>query len=356
MHLPRTSAVVLQSAVSAGGLLLVVLAAHWPAIQAGTVWDDNRYVFDNTILHEPGGIGRIWFDFGASPDYYPLTFTTWWLEYRLTNLNVEISHGVNVLLHALSAIVLWRVLRPLMTVGVWLTAALFAVHPVTVESVAWLAERKNTLSMLLFLGSMLMVLRFEDANHEEAASNVGRQNSGHSRMRASHGDVRRLFAPATYIGALFLFTMTLSQVGSGTDAGRDAAAGLVAPWPDHAYRRDAHGSLLSCGRSPRPAHRRSRGPNRDQHGGTEAGGRLVALGVDGLVRLVLPLQGGAAAATLDGLSPGGCQSGFPGVVVAAAGAADGGHRGVDPAQDRGSSGPGRPRRLHGDAAAYIRCR
>ncbi len=149
-------------------LLAVTIAAHWPAVHADILWDDIVQITDNTTLHGPDALWRIWFEPKASPNYYPLLFTTFWFDYRLTNLNLAIAHGVNILLQALCGLVLWRVLKRLGVHGAWFAAALFAVHPVTVESVAWLIERKNTLSLLLFLLSALMLLRMEGAQKTHA--------------------------------------------------------------------------------------------------------------------------------------------------------------------------------------------
>jgi len=136
------------------------LLAYLPALGNGFVWDDDDYVTANTTLRSLAGLGRIWLEPGAVPQYYPLTFTSLWLNYQIGGAAPLGYHLVNVLLHATSAVLLWRVLRALAVPGALLAAALFAVHPVHVESVAWATERKNTLSGVLYLGSMLAYLRF----------------------------------------------------------------------------------------------------------------------------------------------------------------------------------------------------
>lgn len=126
----------------------------------GFVWDDDDYVTANPTLRSADGLRRIWLEPGAVPQYYPLTFTTLWIDYQIGGLNPFGYHLVNVLLHGLSAVLVWLVLRALHVPGAWLAGALFAVHPVHVESVAWITERKNVLSGALYLGAMLAYLRF----------------------------------------------------------------------------------------------------------------------------------------------------------------------------------------------------
>lgn len=144
----------------AAGVLLVALivATYLPALHAGFVWDDAEYVTDNATLQSLDGLRRIWLEPSAAPQYYPLTLTTFWIEYHLWGLQPFGYHLVNILLHALSVVVLWQVFRRLRIPGAWLAAALFAVHPINVESVAWISERKNVLSGLFAFGALLAFL------------------------------------------------------------------------------------------------------------------------------------------------------------------------------------------------------
>jgi hypothetical protein len=146
--------------IPATALLTLVIAAYIPAIMGGFVWDDDDYVTRNPTLSGSGGLQRIWFEIGAVPQYYPLVHTSFWLEFHLWGLWPLGYHLVNVLFHGCSAILLWRVLLRLGVRGAWLAAAVFALHPVQVESVAWITERKNILSGVFYLSALLAYVRF----------------------------------------------------------------------------------------------------------------------------------------------------------------------------------------------------
>ena len=149
--------------VSALLLVGLTVGAYIPALNGGFIWDDDDYVQDNLTLRSLAGLGQIWFQPGATRQYYPLVHTTYWLEYRLWGLNPTGYHVVNVILHALSAVLVWRLLIRLQVPGAWAAAALFALHPVHVESVAWITERKNTLSGAFYLSAAWAYLRYEEA-------------------------------------------------------------------------------------------------------------------------------------------------------------------------------------------------
>jgi tetratricopeptide (TPR) repeat protein len=148
----------------------MTLAAYWPATGCGFIWDDDDYVEQNLLLRSTEGLGQIWLDVGATPQYYPLVHTSYWLEYRLWEDDPRGYHVVNMLLHALAAVLLWRVLKVLDVPGAWLAAAVFALHPVHVESVAWITERKNVLSGVFYLASALLYLRLTLRTGEERPS------------------------------------------------------------------------------------------------------------------------------------------------------------------------------------------
>jgi len=145
------------------GALIVFLtaAAYFPAFRCGFNWDDEAYVTENHVLRSLEGLRKIWTQPGGGlQQYYPLTFTGFWIEYHLWDLHPFPYHVVNVLLHAVNAVLLWCLLRRLEIPGSWWAAAIFALHPMQVESVAWITELKNVLSGLFSLLSLLMFLRF----------------------------------------------------------------------------------------------------------------------------------------------------------------------------------------------------
>ncbi len=171
------------------GLLLVVITvlAYQQAWNAGYIWDDDKYVTENHLLTAPDGLKRIWFSRDSPSQYFPLVYTTFRIEHAIWGLNATGYHWVNILLHALNALLVWKLLQRLALPGAWLAAALFALHPVNVESVAWITERKNVLMGVFFLLSVLAWLRF---------------------IEGAAADRRRYYALALLLYALSLFSKT----------------------------------------------------------------------------------------------------------------------------------------------------
>jgi tetratricopeptide (TPR) repeat protein len=131
-----------------------------PAIRGGFVWDDDDYVTENPLIVAPDGLYRIWFSKEQTSQYFPLVYTTFRIEHRLWGFNPSGYHITNILLHIINSLLLWRLLSRLNVPGAWLAAAIFALHPVQVESVAWITERKNVLMTLFFFLSLLAWVRF----------------------------------------------------------------------------------------------------------------------------------------------------------------------------------------------------
>lgn len=150
---------------------IVVLAAYGPALRAGWIWDDDSYVTQNVLVQSPTGLVGIWGlardpASGAivsnTPQYYPFVFTSFWIEHALFGLQPFVFHLTNVVLHLVNAWLLWKLLARLGMPGAGFAAALFALHPMHVESVAWVTERKNVMSAGFYLLAFLAYLRFDD--------------------------------------------------------------------------------------------------------------------------------------------------------------------------------------------------
>src|SRR6266480_4062549 len=167
---------VAQAAVIVGAVLLVYL----PAWRAGFVWDDEQLITANPLLRTFSGMIEIWSG-GRTADYFPITNTVFWIEHHLFGDNPLGYHALNILLQAADAVLVWLVLRRLQIPGAWLTGLIFGIHPVHVESVAWISELKNVLAMFF---TLLSIFSFVGSNE--------------------HGQSR-----AAYIASLFFFAMAL---------------------------------------------------------------------------------------------------------------------------------------------------
>ena len=175
-----------------GAIAIVVatFAAYRPALGGGFIWDDDDYVTTNELLRTDAGLVQLW-EPGHTHQYYPAVFTTFWAEYHLWQLNPLGYHVVNVLLHVANALLLWRILVLLGIPGAWMIGAVFALHPMNVESVAWITERKNVLSGLFYLLAALAYLRFDP-------------------MRDGEGDAEPApSARGAYAASLLLFVLAL---------------------------------------------------------------------------------------------------------------------------------------------------
>jgi protein O-mannosyl-transferase len=150
----------LKNCVFAIALGAAVFLAYLPAWHGGLIWDDDAHV-TRPELQSSDGLYRIWFDLRATQQYYPLLHSAFWLEHKLWGDATLGYHLVNLALHVLAALLAACLLRRLAVPGAWLAAAIFALHPVQVESVAWISELKNTLSAVFYLGAAITYLRFD---------------------------------------------------------------------------------------------------------------------------------------------------------------------------------------------------
>ena len=148
-------------------LICVTLLAYYPAWNGKPIWDDDLHI-TTPQLRSLHGLTRIWTDPAAAPQYYPVLHTVFWVEYKLWGAWPLPYHLVNILLHAVTAFLLLRILQRLEVPGDWLAAFIFALHPVHVESVAWISEVKNTLSGALCAGAALTYLKYDQNRKYDA--------------------------------------------------------------------------------------------------------------------------------------------------------------------------------------------
>ncbi len=142
-------------------VFFVTFVIYLPSINGKFLLDDYSLLFDSQIIKSPAGLYKFWFT--TEPiDYWPVTNTTLWIEWRLWGVNPTGYHVTNVFLHIAESLLLWLVLRKLAVPGAFLAALVFAVHPVNVESVAWISSRKNLISLLFFLLSVFCFLKSEE--------------------------------------------------------------------------------------------------------------------------------------------------------------------------------------------------
>ncbi|HUJ10336.1 MAG TPA: tetratricopeptide repeat protein [Verrucomicrobiae bacterium] len=145
-------------------LFLLTVVAYLPSLRAGFVFDDDTLIRDNRMIKAGEGLYQFWFT-SEAPDYYPLTWSVWWLEWRAWGNHAAWYHLVNLVLHAMNAVLVWQILRRLNVPAAWLIGLVFAVHPVNVATTAWISEQKNTLSMMFYALAILAFLKFDEENH-----------------------------------------------------------------------------------------------------------------------------------------------------------------------------------------------
>jgi len=143
-------------------LCCATLAAYWPALQGALLWDDAAHI-TKPDLWSWHGLWRIWFELGATQQYYPLLHSAFWVEHRIWGDAVLAYHLTNVALHAACACLVVLIARRLSLPGAWLAGFVFAVHPVCVESVAWISEQKSALSGFFCLASALVYLHYDES-------------------------------------------------------------------------------------------------------------------------------------------------------------------------------------------------
>jgi protein O-mannosyl-transferase len=185
LKLPDESSTPKDLALWAGMLVILTLIAYWPATDGQFISNDDRNVSANSLLAIPGGLGEAWFGRWSHPDQYPLAqyhpaaFTSDWVSYHLfghddNGLPIPFPYHLgNLLLHAGAVVLLWFVLRKIHLPGAWLAAAVFAVHPLNSEAVAWISQRDSVMCAVFFFASIYTFLLFVEEDEKELAKVPG---------------------------------------------------------------------------------------------------------------------------------------------------------------------------------------
>lgn len=201
--------------IGAVAIYLITFAAYWTALRGDFLWDDDHYVTNNPMLRGTDGLPQIWnpsawLQGRGSPmrvQYYPLTLTTFWIEYQLWGNNPVGYHVTNVFLHATTAFLLWIVLRRLKVPGAWAAAAVFALHPINVESVAWITERKNVLSGVFYFATLLVYLKYLEIRSPDR---VPKPEGEPERILSLPEDETRVYALAIFLFACALLSKSVT--------------------------------------------------------------------------------------------------------------------------------------------------
>jgi len=169
-------------------IMLVIVAAiflaYSPCFRGEFLWDDDWWTSRlKPLFADLSGLGKMWTDFSTLQTYYPLTGTSFWIDYHLWGLRSFPYHIENACLHSLAVVLLWRLLGRLQVAGALLAVSIFAIHPIMVESVAWITERKNVLSMVLFLAALISYGQFTDFWHEPPEASTTLSKSGWHRWK-----------------------------------------------------------------------------------------------------------------------------------------------------------------------------
>jgi protein O-mannosyl-transferase len=150
-----------QLTAQVAAIVIAVVLVYLPAFRADFVWDDEQLVTGNPLLRTFTGLVEIWSG-GRTADYFPITNTVFWIEHYIFGENATGYHVVNIVLQAADALLVWLFLRRLNVPGAWLAGLIFGIHPVNAESVAWISELKNVLSMFFVLLSIFCFFRSAD--------------------------------------------------------------------------------------------------------------------------------------------------------------------------------------------------
>jgi hypothetical protein len=148
-------------------IVAAVFWIYWPVVHGDWLWDDDYLISQSPLVQDPDGLWNVWFNPTSLIDYFPLTVSVEWLEWQMWPNNTFCYHLTSIVLHACSSLLVWYLFRKLGLRLAWVGGLLFAVHPVMVESVAWMAELKNTLSMPPFLLACCVWIDYERRGRRE---------------------------------------------------------------------------------------------------------------------------------------------------------------------------------------------
>ncbi len=147
-----------------GSIFLAAIVVHLTALPGSFFWDDYDWVVNNPRVRDPDGLFRLWFDI-SQYDYWPMHYTTHWFEWRAWGEWAPPFRVLNQLMHGADCLLLWIILRWMRIPGAWLCAMIFAVHPINVESVVWISQRKTVQSTGFVFGSLLCYFRYYDTSN-----------------------------------------------------------------------------------------------------------------------------------------------------------------------------------------------
>lgn len=185
-------------------IALLTFVAYWPALRGQFIWDDPLLVEKNPLVTHTLNLRSVWFQTD-----FPLTVVTFWLQWLAWGKNAAGYHVVNILLHAINSIMVWRVLARLKIRGSWLAGAIFAVHPVCAASVAWISELKNTLSLPFFLFSIWCYLRLDVNARQSRASAQISEAIPNNPVAPKAGHVWYVISLVAFVLALLAKTSTV---------------------------------------------------------------------------------------------------------------------------------------------------
>ena len=156
-------------------IFIIAIVAYLPAFQLEWIWDDDQYVTENALIRNWEELYRIWFEPSASPQYYPTVFSVLWLQFQFFGLNPIVFHATNVILHAITALLVYRIVSDLKLPWPFWIALAFAVHPMQVESVAWVTELKNVLSGLFYACAWIVLWPTVSLEGEQTVASAGKK-------------------------------------------------------------------------------------------------------------------------------------------------------------------------------------